>query len=728
MGAVGTFAIGTVGIPVTLTRSPPTATITTPTSVHTSSSLTVAWTYNSPTGRAQYLYQVRLFTAAGTLVHTSGLKGGTAATYAIPDTLSSFTTYEVEVRVWDNLLDNTTSSVTFLVELAEEDVAVVNPNVGSVYEVGIDGVGYMLADHPDGKYQYRRKVSQIDPQRLATGDTPFSEAVERYSFIGHTDWTGGEGQRYLNRPNSDPQRYFYSEGINPFEPGELTTLPVLTKHITSAHTNQQCCVASDLLFVVTSATQLTSRNTPGGVNTAFNHGLAGAVISMTSDGTYWYVTDGTTIRRNNVAVDPAANWSVVALGSLGWINWCTDRLVGLDNTGGTVDLVTFDSAGVEVERFTHTASELKGVCGGDGFVWWGVNRGSHSSYIRYWRVDSSPDELGTALTLPAGERVSNLFFYLGNVFVASRAEVTGEHKIYRCVPSEGLLTPQLIEEMAHFSSEPSFFAGMGQLVAFDWPDMQRTGESGIGVVDLESGGVARWHAAGATSGPAIDGIVRWNGAFGFTVSGEGFWGKSTSTTYGSGFLETSTADLATSIFKYLDSISVTTMPLDGEVEVKWSTNLNESFNSAGTFETAGATSYQVATGVLGSSIGLRVDLTPTGGGVAPIVTAIIAKTHPKGLSDVMLVLPVNCADRLTGVNGQELDESGQGTGFARAKALEALIGRQVLIQDVDWPITSSTMTMQVLDVDTISVGLPNRHANHREDHAVAVVTLRAAIS
>ena len=106
--------------------------------------------------------------------------------------------------------------------------------VGTVYDIAIDGTGYILAETAEGE-GYEKTTIPLIPDRLATGDTPFDQAVERYSFGSGDSWVGGQGQTFLNRQDSDSTMFLSSEGLDPFsEPGSIKLLPS-TPEIGRAH-------------------------------------------------------------------------------------------------------------------------------------------------------------------------------------------------------------------------------------------------------------------------------------------------------------------------------------------------------------------------------------------------------------------------------------------------------------------------------------------------------------
>lgn len=743
---VGGFAVGTEGVPATLLRDPPIPTVTAPTGTVTTSTITVTWTYLSNIGRTQKAYRVVLFIVGVGVVFDTGTIASAATSHILAYTLSPFTNYRVGVGVSDGidggqdpiLLSPGWAYSDIYTEFSEVAVYPDNMQVGSIYEIAINGVGYMLQDSADAPL--KRTTAQIQPQRFSTGDTPFSESIDRYSIVGYSDFTSGEGQTYLNRPTSDSSRYFYSEGINPFIPGELSLIAQPTQQIASTTVPgtefATAVMAGGVAYKATSTTQLTSMATPGGSTTAFSTGLAGAMTGLASDGVFWYATDGATIRRNSSAANPGANWSTDDATE---IAWCTDRLAGLDTAAASPNFTTYTTAGLEENTGgwqSFTGANLRGLTGGDGYIWFGVNY-STSGHVRGWQVGSGVGATFVAFTLPEGETVDSLYFYLGNVFCAARTTTTPfNRRIYRCVASEGLLTPQLLCEINANGIAPwrTAFAGLGKYVAFTWQTMRRDTISGIGVVDLESGGYARWQAVGGTTGTAgrpVSAVIAWGGTYGFGIdvisssSDGGLYGSASGTSLATGFLETSVGDLNSTIIKAIDLVSVTTKPLAGSVDLYYSTNTDQSFVFLGSMTSSGGTTRNFSTIVFGASIGLKAVLSPSGA-TGPVVKVLEAKTHPKGISDQVVVYPVNCGDRVDGLNGVEI--IGAGTGIDRVRTLESLVSQTVKLQDIDWRQTRQSYLFQIMSVEVELIGEYDRNKGYRTDHGVATVTMRRPVS
>ena len=743
MSTLADFALGTVGLPVTLVRNPPTVTITSPAGTVSTSTITPAWTYNSPIGRTQAGYRLQLRSGAGAVLHDTGLVASAAGSAALAYTLTAFTSYRLYVGVNDGLdggldpvfFSSGWSYVDFSTEFSTSVSFTNEPSVGKVYEIGINGEGYMLADHPEKEHRYRRQTVHLEPQRLATGATPFSESIDRYSFIAHSDWTSGEGQTYLNRTSTDPSRYYYSELVNPFEQGQVACLPALQQHIAStyvgANSNQRAVVAGGAVYLQTGNSTLTHQATPGGGETAITTGLAGTITDLASDGNFWYATDGADIYREDGATTPGVIWSTVDVTAIEWVG---DRLAGLDTATGP-NFTTFTAAGAEENAGgwqTFTGATLRGLAGGDGWVWFGANY-NDTGHVRAYQLGGAAGSTIIAFSLPAGETVDNLYFYLGNVFVSTRTD-DSRIRIYRCVPTDGLLTPQLVTETEEGGDFPVGFAGLDKFVAFAWYSMLRTRESGIGVIDLETGGYARWQKVGDDDGffgRNIGAVVRWAGAFGAVAvsagADGGFYGFDETPALATGFIETSVSDLASNVTKVLADVSLTTLPLNGTVEVLYSPNTNGTFVSIGTMSGSGATSAEFAgLNVMASSFGFKLILTPSGS-TGPTVKLLAAKTHPISLTDQIVVLPVDCSDERDGLNGRPLPTSGTDRGREIARALEALVGSLVQLQDVDWPDEpSGIFEVQGCDLSEASA-VYSRFRNKRVQHAYAVLTLRRSL-
>jgi hypothetical protein len=160
--SLGSTALGSEGLPTTLLSNPPAVTVTAPTGTVTSTTVTVTWSYLSDIGRPHLTYRVRLLTLEDATLYDSGFLAGAGTSHDVPYLLSGFSTYEVIVEA-DDGIDVGTGAETFFVELSDVADVPAEPLVGSVYEVGVNGVGFMLADHPEQNTRYRRQTRSGSP-------------------------------------------------------------------------------------------------------------------------------------------------------------------------------------------------------------------------------------------------------------------------------------------------------------------------------------------------------------------------------------------------------------------------------------------------------------------------------------------------------------------------------------------------------------------------------------
>jgi len=477
--------------------------------------------------------------------------------------------------------------------------------------------------------------------------------------------------------------------------------------------------ASGHLFCATDADEVTRLTAPGATPDVMTF-TGDTLIDIVSDGTYWYVanTDDEIFRGDDTTIGAA--WAdLSAQGTVQFMEWCSDRLaVVYVNGSGQYVVSTLTPAGAEEVasgRFLYDDLTIGAMCSGDGYMWYDANR-SDRSVIYAWQLGST-DAPFIALDLPVGEAVTDMFFYLGNVMIR-----TNVGTIYRAVPSSGELTPERIVE--NVGTGP--FTGLDRFVMFGWTGMSDDGRSGVGAIDLSTGGWCRWlqAAAAGDTGAVTDAFV-WNGEAGFLVDGSGaqFTSEDLEPT---GYVTSSVMDLASSLVKVFDSLSVTLDPLpaDSSLDVAVSYDGGVSYTSVGSIDTIGLRGGRWDLGRQGASVSVKVTLNAAGT-TSPSVSMHQVKLHPLSVVDQVVELPISCADRMSGLNGVEAPDSR--SGMERARILESLVGTRVAFQDVDWPTTELVETWEMVSAEFSSVGVYERSSGSRQEAAaVCVCTLRRA--
>lgn len=728
VGQLASGALGNGAIAGQQLRSAPLVQVQTPDGVVTAPVL--AFDYISLIGRPQVSYQYQVRSQDGTLVlFDSGTVISSSNTgITITFTLSAGTSYQIWARASDTFDTSEWSIAQFKLDLFDANDYPISDQVGSIYEIGINGQGLMLSDTPER--MVTRRSAQLDAPRFATGDTPFSEAIERYTFIGQESFRGGAGQRYRDRPDSDETRFLDSRGVNPFlENGGIELLHQMDAEVTDTYATPLLTVASGRTFLVTANGELTSKLTPGGASTVFTITGAGAPTSVCSDGTNWYYADGANVFRNSSAADPVTAWSTL---NAELVRWAADRIaVTYDDGSGNICVSTLGPTGTEEVaggrfKYPSGSASVADIAAGDGYMWFIVNRQS-SSQIHFWQLGSADTYAAVGLTLPASQRATALGFYLGNVFIRAIETLPGGASrviIYRCVPAEGRLTPQRVLDWdATNDQSVGAFAGNDRFVFFTWRDMISAGTGGVGCIDLSTGGWAKWLEAGAGT---VRSIEVWNGRVTFTIDAEGQYTESTDYVF-EGSLTTSLSDNGSGLTKIYDEVTATFDPLPngGEVTLFTTVNSGTSYDEYAPTSTSGASIASNLLGLEGRSVGVKVKLN-SDGVASPLIRTLSVKLHPRSLADQLIVLPVNCSDEQKGLNGQFLPMTSPGGGMKLVRWLEGLMATRVKFQDVDWPVTQSAGIWEVVDLKVTSTGVFNPQRNRRVDSAVAELTLRRA--
>lgn len=626
--------------------------------------------------------------------------------------------------------------IEFSIDAGSEPTAAPEPRVGTIYEVGIDGKGYMLYDNRQGEpFQYRRALVPLEANRFATGETPFSEAVERYSFIGWSEFSDGAGQTLRDRTYSSPAAFRSSKGVDPFDRGGLRLLRSMSKVVSSTYAGIQCRVTDDRLYAITGASQITYVTGIAGTPTAVNltHDGADPVVGvyLETDGQRWYLAAGADGILRGTTADPGAKWSLIQGEVLGWHanRLCVALKAGSSTTPNRFTTLADDGTEEVVGGHIDLPAgwEITGFAGGSGYVWFGARSGDRG-VIYKWDLTNTPS---VALELPAGEWPRKLFWYQGQVMIrAGKDSAAGGSQalIYRALVSDdGNLSPELITtlgdaETAQEHANGSFTAS-GRFVLFS--DPYRTGGSGTGAIDLATGGWAQWVAT--TSSLPTRCMNQWQNRTSVVVVGDGVWLEQDAFVT-EGHLVTSIADGASSLDKVFDEISAITqpLPLGTSVTVELTFDDGESYLPALTLDQTGQRRGSADVNERATTVGVRITLEGPGT-TTPVVQMVQARMHQIGMVDEILQLPVDCSDYIRGLNSAELDENGPGKGVERLSLLRSLTQSRVLVQDIDWHLTGVAEIWELQGVDTVKWSLYDTSQGSQAVRAVAVLTLRRKV-
>lgn len=628
-----------------------------------------------------------------------------------------------------------------------------NPDVGTIFEVGINGAGYMLANDIDGKNQYQRQITTLQPQRINQQGNYFNESTDRYVPMASVDYSGGAGTKYRSRDGVDASTYWQSEGIDPFSvEGQFTLLPDTVAQVSNAPIsgNHEClAVYSSGLLARYDATRVVLYGTVGGAGTVctITGAITPGVKSIVSDGYYAYVLDDENSVINRGSFTTFTSWSTVTNVEQCW--YAVDRIWVHRNVGGIPIVTDLDVAGADAgaNRFQFRPNSwIDSVTAGDGWVFMANSLGNQST-IYSWQLGSSTNALTTALVLPAGMIASKIAFYQGNVFVFAHNYSDTTSSLFRCATSNGRLVATSV--LKGIGGTIGAFAFKDDLCLFAWKGMTSTGQSGVGAVSLVTGGWCKWLAApyGSTTFTGdVDAICLFgSGTPGDQIVMTGFGlnklvYSSPTALVTVGWLETSDFDLGSAASKALDRVDVShgiipALPVSGTGcgVVSWYIlNGSSTQVSVGSGTTPGATKVTgVFTNVVADSVRFRIDLYSNSSDhtVSVPVKTIIGSSHLVGIKDRTMILPINCSDNVVGLNGARIWTAGSDTGSVRASALEALVGGVIELQDIDWKTTGTTSFWEVSAVQVDAHDLvKNRNKGRLVHSLIATLQLRQRYS
>ena len=477
----------------------------------------VTWSFSSTDAYTQVAWRVEVLSNSR-VVYDSKFRPGTRTSHTPNFTLIDGQVYQIRLTLqnsggflsppWVHQIE---------VHLPTTTPTTLEESVGVIYEVGINGQGYMLHDNRDqgdGQYRYGRRTGGLQAERFATGSTPFEQAIDRYSFGSMSDFRGGTGQEFADRVHSDPSTYLDSEGIDPFTPGRFSLLNSTESELVSTAPNLRSIVVGTRLYTETGAARLLYRDTPGGLSTLLPVGNVAAITGLTTDGTSWYASTGSDIRAGTTGSEV---WSTVPIVN---ISYAAGRIIGsykATGSGTPNRFTTLNAAGVEEVsngRLTLPPGwAINSFTSGSGFIWFSAYNGSTSA-VYAWKAGTD-DSPFLAYEHQTGSRILAMLWEQGQIITITHDQNTAL-SLWRFVPAQdGTLTAFLIDANYARSVSPRVgLAAYGAQVYFSWPSMTRN-RSGVGILNLPTGGYCRGYEAGVAG--EVPSVNIWHGKATLTI-------------------------------------------------------------------------------------------------------------------------------------------------------------------------------------------------------------------
>jgi hypothetical protein len=221
-------------------------------------------------------------------------------------------------------------------------------DVGSRYDLWLDGQGYVFADleHDKALYGYTPTfVSRTNVQ----GDYGDNQQDFWLTWT-QRDWSGGEQAKYETRGNDPQNRYWLGAAVDARIPGEVSMRKASTGLTFAAAPKTATGDAANDLVWVSTATTLYTVDYAGTIVSIGAHGLGAAPSrwgQTTQAGTFISTTTAGTV---GVRVWNGATFSTFSATSADSLAYLANALYGFRESAGT--LVRYDTAGVASILYT----------------------------------------------------------------------------------------------------------------------------------------------------------------------------------------------------------------------------------------------------------------------------------------------------------------------------------------------------------------------------------------
>lgn len=561
-------------------------------------------------------------------------------------------------------------------------------DVPNLYAVSLGGHGYIIDSR-----QYRRRTlpatrDAIDQAAEAGEQSLNPQGLWRRS---QSDWTGGAGQEFFDRPDSVRNRFWTSKGVDAWTRGGLSLLPSTSLRRASVNTNLKAlsvtAAGTSYLYVSDGSDLLRIDDpTPATWVPAATIAAGGAITDIATDGKYIYVArSGAALQRSAIGSGTMAAFgaqqpTVVAFANGRLIVAVGALLEELDNAGAVV------GSGI----MTHLNADFawSAISAAPNAIYAGGNAGDRAEIYRVG-IDSATGGLAfpvPAASLPPGELLYAMCFDPGS----DRAMVLATSVGIRLA---------LISDDGGLSYGPPITApgavrtldAQGRFVHHGWSNYDAT-STGLGRIDLSVVSAALTPAYASDLMATAQGVVTGVATFGakryFGVSGVGFFGQDT-TKVASGELRSGWIDYGTVDRKVLSSFDMRHDALAGSVTASLHTEADTT--------AAGGTHIDVGTnaslGSFGPStpfgagqarverVGVHLEITRSGVDttLGPVLRRWTLRAIPAPTRTDEIILPIILRTEVTANNGGSVDFVPL-EEFLFLKALEEL-GAAVVYQE-----------------------------------------------
>ena len=296
------------------------------------------------------------------------------------------------------------------------------------WDVEIGGLPFLLGISDQAPM--RRETSEFRRQRIDNERDPGEQSLDSgYWIRSQSTWHYGSGlttAEPLEVPAEEARfRYASGGGIDVWTPGELSLLNA-SASVASASAATQFLLGVDTGVLHGFGTSLQYVPASGGTASAITWGGSGAITSMTSDGSNYYVADATGIYKGSLPTGSGSKiWDT---GSATVVRWVKSRLMA--------------TVGTAVYELTGTGPTLPtpldpGTSRPSGWTWTDIAEGPAAIYLSGYVGDTSTiEKVAVSATtstvtldvpvvvadMPRSETVRSLYSYVGTYLIVGTSK------------------------------------------------------------------------------------------------------------------------------------------------------------------------------------------------------------------------------------------------------------------------------------------------------------------
>lgn len=450
-------------------------------------------------------------------------------------------------------------------------------NQNNVYDIAVGGEPFFLG--ASDKYPYHRETASYKKQQVDLTQQPGEQTFEGWWLRSQSSWHLGAGINYLEPLQGDDVIYRFnkSNGVDVWTPGQATLLAD-TVNVLAIEGESQMIGAIDgnsVSCVFASDGSVLKRIQPtgstGSVSTVTYGGSGSDIVSLTQDGTNYYVANSTGIYKGLL--------TGAGTGTLEWntgtskvvMNWVKQRLFA--GIGASLYQLISGGPTLPTAIYTHPNSDWTwtGIAEGPTAIYASGFRGTTSAIYKIsLNGDGTLPTLTSAVTaadFPDEEHVTSIGTYLGKYIMigTNKGIRVGVIDTAGNIAYGGLTYEQSANNhITGFAFEDSY--------AYATVTSNIDGKSGLVRIDLSapiSDGLYPWanDLATASTGQCNNvAFIGETGRLAFTVEGSGLYFEHPTQKVESGYLDTGAIRYNTMEKKHFKLIKVRlTSPFQGTV-------------------------------------------------------------------------------------------------------------------------------------------------------------------